>query len=174
MGYRSDVAYIIAAPAEDMVAFITKCRMSEPETEIALKECTLSRLGNKLLYLAYGVSNVKWYDSYPEVDSHNKLWSLAGEAAEANPFEGQKCVIGESDDDADNDDFGAGEYGLYTMVSISRSIVFDVNAGPEYDVRDKLEETLTDMKRAADEETAKSDIPEPTAQHVDGTPGAEA
>jgi hypothetical protein len=72
MGYRSDVAYT-------------------PECAIALSEVVVSDKEQAFYFTA---TDVKWYDSYPDVMSHHALIDLAGDWAK-QVFEGKlHCRIG--------------------------------------------------------------------------------
>jgi hypothetical protein len=82
MGYRSEVAYTIRFKdensyrlfiAEAKVKDLGKC-FNDDEGHLDEAECD-----DKKWHINFSTSDVKWYDSYPEVDAHNKLIALAGE-----------------------------------------------------------------------------------------------
>jgi hypothetical protein len=78
MGYRSDVAYTIRfRKEEDYHLFILEAK-AKPETAGALDECTC--ICNEFRHrIDYRAENIKWYDSYPEVQMHEELIAQAEE-----------------------------------------------------------------------------------------------
>jgi hypothetical protein len=139
MGYRSDVAYIIAGPKDNVISFLVKCRIAHPEVTLALKQCTVGEIGPDLLYIGFSATDVKWYPDYPDVITHNVLWDLAGVE---ESLEGRKCIVGENDDDNQTDSFGDSNYDLFTYVEISRYVSVNFSQGAEHDVREQLKEAL--------------------------------
>jgi hypothetical protein len=103
MGYRSDVAYVIAGKKEAIIAFLLVCKMDHPEVNLAIDECTIGRLEKGVLFIGFCASDVKWCPNYEDVKCHDVLWSLA---QDQETLEGQKCIIGEDDNDITNDNFG--------------------------------------------------------------------
>lgn len=70
MGYRSDVAYTIRFKTEeDYRLFILEAK-ANPETAGAFEECELD---DKRFRIDFRADNVKWYESYPEVQMHESL-----------------------------------------------------------------------------------------------------
>jgi len=75
MGYRSEVAYSIGFEDEKVMGlFITHVFGSEDEHMIqALKECEVCF---KELRINFHAWDVKWYDSYEDVQGHTRLYQL--------------------------------------------------------------------------------------------------
>ena len=82
MGYRSDVAYTIRfTKEEDYHLFILEAK-SKPETAGCFppndgshfEECTCD---DDKMRIDFHATDVKWYDSYPEVQMHEKLIAQA-------------------------------------------------------------------------------------------------
>jgi hypothetical protein len=74
MGYRSDVAYTIRfTKAEDYHLFVLEAK-TNPEVAGALGDCTLD---DDKMRIDFNVTDIKWYDSYPEVQMHEKLIAQA-------------------------------------------------------------------------------------------------
>ena len=97
MGYRSDVAYTIRFTddhdtnnTQSFYTFLAEAKL-KPQCAIALAEVVVDEKRQRFTFSA---TNVKWYDSYPDVMSHHALLELAGDWA-AQVFEGKlNCRIG--------------------------------------------------------------------------------
>lgn len=97
MGYRSDVAYTIRFTddhdtnnVQSFYTFLAEAK-TKPQCAIALSEVVIDEKRQRFTFSA---TNVKWYDSYPDVMSHHALLELAGDWA-AQVFEGKlNCRIG--------------------------------------------------------------------------------
>lgn len=139
MGYRSDVAYVIAGTNDDVMAFLVQCRMAHSEVQMALDECTVGKLDEDHTYIGFAADDVKWYPSFEGVASHEALWNLA---SEQDKFEGVRCRIGEDSGDVLEENFGDGSLDLWSYVSISRQVHVDINLGPEHDIRESVKEKL--------------------------------
>jgi hypothetical protein len=124
MGYRSQVAYIIAFEDDGaMGEFVTYVFGSGDEHMInALKECEVDF---KDLRINYYESDVKWYDSYDDVKGHTSLYELV--TVEDTPFY-DRCDyrfirLGEEDGDI-QEDASFGSYdpddGFYVVRSIEK------------------------------------------------------
>lgn len=134
MGYRSDVAYTIRftpeystekmpvdpKPMRDaFFTFIAEAK-SKPATELAMKEVSVEE---DKLQLNFYCDSVKWYDSFPEVESHEQLVSLAREWVADCPYIGVIFVrVGEELED--NVWESDGNYD-WDWLQISRSVVLD-------------------------------------------------
>lgn len=136
MGYRSDVAYTIRFDkVENYHLFILEAK-ARLETAGALSEveCDDTRLR-----IDFKADNVKWYESYPDVQMHEKLIEQAEAWCEADTHIAMKegeleasltpyrvsyvfVRIGEGDDD--NERRTGGDYD-YDWLYISRTIVGD-------------------------------------------------
>lgn len=84
MGYRSDVAigFIFADEAE-LMGFAAALRLNPDENiQAALKEYKL--LPGNVMYASF--EDVKWYDSYADVQSHEVILSAARERRIPNVF----------------------------------------------------------------------------------------
>ena len=96
MGYRSDVAYAIQfKDHEALKAFVGLHAINE-DTREALKECTI--VDDEQPTLMFHQTGVKWYDSFEEVQAHEKL--LASVDEEFADRAGYHFLrLGEEDDD---------------------------------------------------------------------------
>lgn len=80
MGYRSEVAYQIVLKDKKLLnEFIAKVMMLGGDICNALKECEIEAPteGREEYYINFYASDVKWYESYPDVQGHEKLRALA-------------------------------------------------------------------------------------------------
>lgn len=76
MGYRSDVAYTIRfKKEEDYHLFILEAK-ANPEIAGAVDECNCNK---EKMRIDFQASSVKWYESYPDVQMHEKLIDQADE-----------------------------------------------------------------------------------------------
>lgn len=111
MGYRSEVGYVIAFTEKEVYDQFKvqykldpeydQCRDDEPHD--------LYFNDNKQL-VKFEASDVKWYDSYPDVIAHHKLLELADEYAEKyNCVSWSFVRIGEETGDIDTQYGGNGE-----------------------------------------------------------------
>ena len=140
MGYRSQVAYIIAFDEDSnaMGKFINYVMGSEDEHMItALKECEVDFETNRINFYQ---SDVKWYESYDDVKGHTRLYELA--ANEETPFyphaHARFVRIGEEQGDIQDDDFGDDPPydDFYTVTTIE--LPFSTNYEPYGKVLEQL------------------------------------
>lgn len=108
MGYRSQVAYVIAfdEDANVMGKFINYVMGSGDEHMItALKECEVDFKANRINFYA---TDVKWYESYVDVQGHTRLYELCiNEETPFYPHAHARFVrVGEEDGDVQAEDFG--------------------------------------------------------------------
>ena len=77
MGYRSDVAYIIGFKSfEDRDAFVGLMLAKNDEaTAQAIEETDHERKDRAII--TFHEEDVKWYDTYPEVQAHTRLYREA-------------------------------------------------------------------------------------------------
>lgn len=80
MGYRSDVAYTIRFTTEEAYRlFIAEAKVKDLGK--CFKDDTShweeAECDDDLWRINFSATGVKWYDSYPDVDMHNKLIELA-------------------------------------------------------------------------------------------------
>lgn len=108
MGYRSQVAYVIAFDEDSnaMGKFINWVLASNDEHMItALKECEVDFEANRINFYQ---SDVKWYESYEDVKGHTRLYELV--ANEETPFyphaHARFIRIGEESGDIQEEDYG--------------------------------------------------------------------
>ena len=131
MGYRSDVAYTIrfsTATNDDNLETIEKSfklflaeAKVKPECSIAMNDVSIDE---KAMHINFYCDSVKWYDSYPDVDSHTELVSLAREwVDDGNKHIGVVFVrVGEELEDNVWEMDGNADY---SWIQISRSVVPD-------------------------------------------------
>jgi hypothetical protein len=154
MGYESDVAYVIAGAKDDVLAFLTVCRLNHPEVKLALEECTVGNMSNgEDLFIGFQVSGLKWYPDYPEVKTHLDLWALAesfqaewavldhstGTGHMISPLAGQYCELGE-DDEKREESFGDDSYDLWDYVRIRCELDVSLDFSKEHDIRESMKE----------------------------------
>ena len=159
MGHRSDVAYVIAGEKDDVLAFLTLCRLNHPEVKLALEECTVGKFGEESLFIGFEASGVKWYPDYPDVKTHLDLWELAEsygaewkETGEGNghmisPLCGQYCELDEDDEKADKS-FGDDGYDLWDHVRIRCELTVSLDFSKEHDIRDSMKEEVIKITEA--------------------------
>ena len=142
MGYRSQVAYVIAfdddADTRVMGQFINYVMGSGDEHLIeALKECDVDFDAQRINFYA---SDVKWYDSYDEVKAHTKLYELVvNEETPFYPHAHAKFIrVGEEQGDIQEEDFGDDPPydDFYTVTTIE--LPFSTNYEPYGKVLEQL------------------------------------
>jgi hypothetical protein len=115
MGYRSEVAYAISFPdAGKKQAFVAAVKLGADEHQIE----ALSELDERKDTLLFGhFCDVKWYDTFEEVQAHHQLMDMVVE-----DFKGSYYFvrIGEEYDDVDVQ--SGGDYPPYEYINVHRSI----------------------------------------------------
>lgn len=114
MGYRSDVAYAIQFNSADERATFRDVMLHKNDTHItqAIEEVSDYRDGFKDVYIVFKINDVKWYDSYPDVQAHRQLMEQACELFDASY---RFIAIGEDGAETYNAD-GPNEDNLYDMI----------------------------------------------------------
>ena len=132
MGYRSDVAYTIrfvddhdTNNEQSFYTFLAEAK-SNPQCQIALSEVEVS--ADKQMFF-FTATDVKWYESYPDVMSHMALVHLAEEWAEQARQQTLHCKIGVAfvrigEDSTDIEERFNGDYG-YHWIQVQRSLHTD-------------------------------------------------
>ena len=134
MGYRSDVAYTIRFTSDhdekNRQSFYTF--LAEAKSKAATAPCFTEETGQwsefevdeKRFRINFAADDVKWYESYPDVQCHEALISLAKEWADEsdNPEIGYRFVrIGEDADDIEQREGGDADWDWVQVVrTISR------------------------------------------------------
>jgi hypothetical protein len=132
MGYRSDVAYTIrfiddhdTNNSQSFYTFLLEAK-ANPKCAIALAEVEVDSARQRFTFTA---TDVKWYESYPDVDSHMALISLAEDWA-CQVTEGKlNCRIGSvfvriGEDVNDVEERHQGDYN-YDWIQVERKITMD-------------------------------------------------
>lgn len=124
MGYYSNVAYTIRCVGDDdkkneqtFFTFLAEAKTKD-ECRLALDEVTVDE---KKLMINFSCTDVKWYESFPEVASHLALYALAEEYGERDDsaMAGRYVEVGENLDDTKEESFGNYDYGwLYVTREI--------------------------------------------------------
>lgn len=111
MGYRSDVAYAIQFNDADERATFRDVMLHKNDKHIntALEEVS----DYKDKFIVFKDTDTKWYDSYPEVQAHNKLQEDACELFNASY---RFIAIGEDGAETYHAD-GPNEDDLYDMIT---------------------------------------------------------
>ena len=131
MGYRSDVTILIYGETNEVVAFVAGERLKKkPATEYhPLDEPLTDRHeSNKFEYdsttvLEFIWWDIKWYDTYPEIDYWERLMSLWADAFSTTSLCMEVARVGENSDDIITDYYGDNpEY----FLNVSRAITTDL------------------------------------------------
>jgi hypothetical protein len=132
MGYRSDVAYTIrfeddhdANNEQSFYTFLMEAK-ADPRCAIALAEVDIDYKRKRFSFIAH---DVKWYESYPDVDSHNALFKKAEEWVKQVHEQALHCTmgaiftrLGEQTDDIE--EIAVGDYD-WEWITVSRQIITD-------------------------------------------------
>lgn len=148
MGYRSDVAYLIAGPLAEVRRFLTTVRLTRPDLAGALREVVVGAFDGETAYIGFHEGYVKWYQEYADVATHEALWTLAEEFENADDddhLEGRFCRLGEDDDDVEVREFGDGGYDLYEVIKVERRLTVDFSTASSDDLRPHWKEDPTWM-----------------------------
>ena len=121
MGYRSDVAIGMAFDnREALVAFLSSVKLSGVIQPGELAHYTVTDVTHGVLLHTY-FDNVKWYDSYPDVQCHVALLGAASDYGAGTAF----IRIGEEMDDTEYEIHGSDSdsaLDLYDMFGVTRKI----------------------------------------------------
>jgi hypothetical protein len=132
MGYRSDVAYTIRFTddhdtnnEQSFYTFLLEAK-ANPECQIALAEVEID---HKKQMFTFSATDVKWYETYPDVGSHMALVILAEEWANQVSEGKLNCKIGSmflriGEEAKDIEERFCGDY-EHDWMSVSRSINTD-------------------------------------------------
>ena len=84
MGYRSEVAYLISFPNEELLhAFVAQAKVLSRtakygDMESALDECQINPDGDPP-HISFYAESIKWYESFDDIKGHLSLLALAKE-----------------------------------------------------------------------------------------------
>ena len=132
MGYRSDVAYTIrfvddhdTNNEQSFFTFLAEAK-SNPKYAIAMKEVSILEGRQEINFSA---NDVKWYESYSDVDSHMALVELAEDWVEQVREGALHCKLGVvflrvGEDSSDIEERAHGDYG-YHWIQMERKIHTD-------------------------------------------------
>ncbi len=132
MGYRSDVTIIIYGGTEEVTAFVAGEKLAgkpkgcefhplDEPADVHYHERNVYTYGkdDESTMMEFNWWDVKWYDSYPEVEWWDKLANDFDETSEGTSLSMEVAIVGESVDDNRTDYYGNNpEYRL----NISRAI----------------------------------------------------
>jgi hypothetical protein len=134
MGYRSDVAYTIRFTddhdthnRQSFFTFLAEAK-NNPKCALALQDAELD-VDEKNFRINFRIENVKWYESYPDVQSHEALIELAEEWVNERISQSMDNTLGvvfvRVGEDADDIVHrGRGDYHL-EWLDVSRQIICD-------------------------------------------------
>ena len=128
MGYRSEVAYVLRFKDKEMREAFVSLQRAKADKHINEALDELIELEEDKL--AYHADSVKWYDSYEEVQAHEKLMGEALELFnEDQDIAGYRFIrIGEEYEDVVVEDHGdSDELWEYLEVERSINIAFPTN-----------------------------------------------
>jgi len=132
MGYRSDVAYTIrfvddhdTNNEQSFYTFLAEAK-SNPKYALALKEVAIIESRQEINFNA---EDVKWYESYADVDSHMALVGLAEDWVKQVCEGTLHCRLGVifmrvGEDTTDTEERANGDY-EWSWIQISRQIITD-------------------------------------------------
>ena len=105
MGYRSDVAYVIGFDTDEKRdEFVALIRVRGDELWTALQECGMDEHQPRINFYA---GDVKWYDSFPDVQMHDKLLTFIADNYSDEGGIGWKFIrIGEEQGDIQEEEGG--------------------------------------------------------------------
>ena len=112
MGYRSEVAYrIVFTNKQVLNEFIALVMMKGNEERKALSECEIEVQdnGRAECFVNFYAQDVKWYESYPDVQAHTWLYKYAVERFE-DDCAYQYLRIGEDRDDIEEEEGGSDDW----------------------------------------------------------------
>lgn len=128
MGYRSEVEFYIEgeSAAALWLKFVTKHQNNlscnwffENEENYVKGDKTGIRFIKESNIIHFYHSNIKWYDSYEDIQALIALWA---ESAEFDNLCGEFVRLGEELEDVEIDSFGENEYKLQVYRTIESSI----------------------------------------------------
>jgi hypothetical protein len=123
MGYRSEVAYqIVFKDKTTLNDFIARIMVLGGFERKALEECQIGVQdnGREECFINFYASDVKWYESYPEVQGHEKLKALALEWFDHENVGVNFIRIGEETEDIVEE--YEGDLSDWTELRVTRSI----------------------------------------------------
>jgi hypothetical protein len=132
MGYRSEVAYTIrfvddhdTNNEQSFYTFLMEAK-ADPRCAIALAEVEIDYKKQAFRFSAQGV---KWYESYPDVKSHEELFNKAQEWVKQVHEQALHCTMGAiftrvGEDTTDIDEIAVGDYD-WEWITVSRQIITD-------------------------------------------------
>jgi hypothetical protein len=132
MGYRSDVAYTIrfvddhdTNNDQSFYTFLMEAK-ADPRCAIALAEVDIDYKRKRFSFTA---NDVKWYESYPDVDSHNALFKKAEDWVKQVHEQALHCTMGAiftrvGEDATDIEETAVGDYD-WEWITVSRQIITD-------------------------------------------------
>lgn len=119
MGYRSDVAIVLAAESEEALKSAVSLWHMTDEYQRAIphlgeideaKQGTMPNIyaeSADIHYMMWRFQDVKWYGGYADVDAYSKLLSLVGDTFDEEDGVGVTFVrVGEERGDIDHDEYG--------------------------------------------------------------------
>jgi hypothetical protein len=132
MGYRSDVAYTIRFTDDhdtnndqSFYTFLMEAK-ANPRCQIALAEVDIDYKRKRFSFIAH---DVKWYESYPDVDSHTALFNQAKDWVQQTLDQQTHCTLGaiftrlgEQTDDVE--EIAVGDYDWH-WIQVERNITTD-------------------------------------------------
>jgi hypothetical protein len=132
MGYRSDVMAVIYPDATSDEDSALKYEQLKVLMQTTFKELMEDGFGADMEWvdgkqvLKFNITNVKWYDSYPDVQRFTAMLDSFGSGCDEDGIEGY-CTefmrVGEDYDDVEQSSSG---HNLCYYLSVNREIVCDV------------------------------------------------
>ena len=132
MGYRSDVAYTIHFRNRQTInEFIALVMVQGGDRLKALQECEIETVTNsEVLKVNFYIEDVKWYDSYKDVQTHTWLYKFAVERAPTDCAFNFICVGEEQGDieqttGGNTDEFDVhNEFYTYSRITVPFSTAY--------------------------------------------------
>ncbi len=82
MGYRSEVAIQVSCTHEGVIPFLTRVALEIPEFKPTWFDQMGIRKGKDETHLLWKLHDIKWYDSYEDIQTMNRFLKLADEIHE--------------------------------------------------------------------------------------------
>ena len=129
MGYRSTVAYTIRFDGDDdtknkqsFYTFLAEAKANE-EASRCFTDTECFEIDEEKLQIRFFADDVKWYESYSDVQCHESLISLSKAWVDDNDcIGGAFARVGEDTNDIIEEVWGQGEY---QWVGVNRSVYTD-------------------------------------------------
>ena len=130
MGYRSDVAvgmaFVNKAAAREFVLKVQACQPEDVREALTEYSAVFGSSEQEPVVFLGHYEDVKWYPSYPDVQAHHLLLSLALEAGAATRFARTGEDIGDDEEQLDGPPAGDLTDILFDAIQIMRRVSCEI------------------------------------------------